>query len=560
MKKKIALILIVTALAVLILLPLSVFAEGEESANEITSEIATDTVTEITEELTTEPETEPVTEPYVLNLKKSSINIGLGEELTAYCLITNTDKYEKEFFFNSSDETVLTIDSDGNFKGVKIGKADIVISERIETEAIDEETGEKTVTLEENILGAVTVNVKKQPDSIKFNATNLALGVGEKFDLDVSTKNGSAYGRTFTSSNKSVATVSSGGIVTPKKTGTVKITAKIYDGKTVTCTVKVTKKPTAIKITNTNSKLQKGSNNHKITYKLTNSEIKITPAYSIGSKKIATINKSGVMTAVKKGKTTVTIKTQYDNIYVRQDITVVDNALPLNYNSAQIALDCDNVTRTEYGKSAQGRKLEAYIITNKKTGKYTKTLFMDFAVHGFEDDYSRDGKVLVSEANKLIDYYSKHSEELKNYRLVIVPCANPDGTIAGKNNKRACSSAFGRCTAKHIDMNRDFKSFKAVESKSLRNFILKCKPNVYLNVHGWYDEAVGTKKLNTIIRKAQGFSYQNDNSYGTSKGYIIGYVHKKLGIPASIVEHKGPTKVSLSRDVNMIAAIIKAYK
>ena len=60
-----------------------------------------------------------------------------------------------------------------------------------------------------------------------------------------------------------------------------------------------------------------------------------------------------------------------------------------------------NITKVKYGYSVQGRPLEAYVIENIKTGRYTKTLFMDFAVHGFEDAYFRDGQVLVNEANKL---------------------------------------------------------------------------------------------------------------------------------------------------------------
>lgn len=558
MKTKISLFLITVVLAVVFILPFSVFAEETDRTENVSGEVVSEQTSDVTVE-PEEPETEPE-EPYVLDLKKTSINIGLGEQITSYCLIKNTDKYEKEFVFASSNEKILTVDGEGNIKGVKIGKADLIISEIVETEAVDEETGETTVETVENELGRVTVNIRKRPDSIRMNAYNLALGVGEKYDLNVATKNGSAYGRTFTSSNKSIATVSSGGIITPKKTGTVKIKAKIYDGKTLTCTVTVTKEPTTITITNSNTKVQKGSTNHKITYKVSGSDLTVKPTFSVGSTKIAKISSAGKVTGVKTGKTTVKLKTNYDNLYASQKITVIDKALKLNYNSAQLALDKSNVTREEYGTSAQGRRLEAYIITNKKTGEYTKTLFMDFAVHGFEDEYKRDGKVLVQEANKLINYYASHSEELGNYRLVIVPCANPDGTIAGLNNLRAEKKAFGRCTAKHIDMNRDFNTFKAVESKALKMFIAKCKPNIYLNMHGWYDEVLGTKKLNGIIQNAQGLTTRKDGKYGADYGYIIGYVRNTYKIPVALVEYKDSKQVVLTRDVKMINDIIKAYK
>ena len=63
-------------------------------------------------------------------------------------------------------------------------------------------------------------------------------------------------------------------------------------------------------------------------------------------------------------------------------------------------------------------------------------------------------------------------------------------------------------------MRRDFNSFKAVESKKLRDVILKYNPNIYLNMHGWYDEVLGTKKLNGIIMEAQGLTTRKDGKYG----------------------------------------------
>lgn len=230
------------------------------------------------------------------------------------------------------------------------------------------------------------------------------------------------------------------------------------------------------------------------------------------------------------------------------------------------------VTRIQKAvKKANGYTWDKVVLSNKKTGYIAtnyivlvkdntpvkKTLFMDFAIHGFEDEYYRDGQVLVKEANALIKYFASHVSELKNYTLVIVPCANPDGTIAGTNNKRACSTAFGRCTAKHIDMNRDFGQFKAVETQKLRDFIVKTKPDFYLNMHGWLDETIGDSNLNTIINKQLGLS-KKVNNYPTTQGYAIDWVHKNLKIPATLVEYKSSSSVSTQKDINMIKAIINS--
>ncbi|MDE5974412.1 MAG: hypothetical protein K2G73_07060, partial [Eubacterium sp.] len=179
------------------------------------------------------------------------------------------------------------------------------------------------------------------------------------------------------------------------------------------------------------------------------------------------------------------------------------NYLPLNTTATHISHEYANVKKEIFGKSVQGRNLEAFIIT-PSNGKFTKTFFMTFAIHGFEDSYSRDGQLLTAEGNKLVEYYAKNPKMLKNYRLVIVPCLNPDGTIAGVNNQRACSTAFGRCTAKHVDMNRDFVSFQAIESRYLKDFLNKYRPDVFTDFHGWLDETIGTGALCNIYNKHLG--------------------------------------------------------
>jgi hypothetical protein len=183
---------------------------------------------------------------------------------------------------------------------------------------------------------------------------------------------------------------------------------------------------------------------------------------------------------------------------------------------------------------------------------------MDFAVHGFEDSFFRDGTLLVKEAHELINYFARNSSLLGDYRLVIVPCANPDGTVAGVNNHRNSPAAFGRCTAKHFDINRDFNTLEAVETVALKNIIEISSPDVYLNVHGWLDEAVGDKKPCTIVRTNLNLR-QFKNNYGVESGFAIGWVHKNLNIPVALVEYASPNSISTQKDINMIRAIIKAY-
>ena len=235
------------------------------------------------------------------------------------------------------------------------------------------------------------------------------------------------------------------------------------------------------------------------------------------------------------------------------------NYLPLNTTATHISHEYSNVKKEIFGKSVQGRNLEAFIIT-PSNGKYTKTFFMTFAIHGFEDSYSRDGQLLTAEGNKLVEYYAKNPKMLKNYRLVIVPCLNPDGTIAGVNNQRACSTAFGRCTAKHIDMNRDFASFQAMESRYLKDFLNKYRPDVFTDFHGWLDETIGTGALCNIYNKHLGLSDKLVDNYATTSGYLHGYVHRTYGCPSVLLEYKSPKHVDHKKTYSAINEIINYYK
>lgn len=235
------------------------------------------------------------------------------------------------------------------------------------------------------------------------------------------------------------------------------------------------------------------------------------------------------------------------------------NYLPINISSTHISHEYSNVKKEIFGKSVQGRNLEAFVIT-PTNGRYTKTFVMTFAIHGFEDSYSRDGQVLTTEGNNLVEYYAKNPQMLKNYRLVIIPCLNPDGTIAGVNNQRACSTAFGRCTANHIDMNRDFSPFKAIESRYFRDFLNKYRPDVFTDFHGWFDEVLGTGSLCNIYGKNMNLSTKKIDRFAASSGYLHGYVNKTYRCPSALVEYKSPNQVSHKQTYSAINEIINYYK
>lgn len=96
------------------------------------------------------------------------------------------------------------------------------------------------------------------PTSVKLNTTKLSLGAGESYTLKKTISPSNAtQSVTWSSSNKSVATVSNGK-VTAKKSGTANITVKTSNGKTATCKVTVKPAPTSVRTNPTSVTLGKG--------------------------------------------------------------------------------------------------------------------------------------------------------------------------------------------------------------------------------------------------------------------------------------------------------------
>ncbi len=383
------------------------------------------------------------------------------------------------------------------------------------------------------------------------------LVVNQTFTL---TQTGDAGGY-FYSENEQIAGIDYQGIITARAAGTTNVCYVASNGEVKKCliNVKVTDLPLNLSKSKVkliyDKKLKKGTQYHLEYDKSYGDFFKVT--YKSHNESIAVVDENGYIIPVGAGTTKIEVSADGKSAFCTVQITNTANKkLSLNETANRYAIKKVTCERYVYGTSVQGRELEAYIIKGKKS-KSNKILFIDFACHGFEDSYAKDGKVLVNIGNEMVKYYSLHSGKLKDYTLVVVPCANPDGTIAGKNNLRACRTAFGRCTANHIDMNRDFVKFRGRESKALKKLFAKYNPDVYLNFHGWLNTSIGTPWLARLSSKKLSLNRVQAGSYG--KGYIISYVRRKYNASACLVEYKSPksAKKSVKKTEKFINAIAK---
>lgn len=160
-----------------------------------------------------------------LTLNYSTYTVKKGETLKLKASISQATEKNKKVTWHTSDKTIVSVTQDGVVTGVKKGKATI-------TAQID---GTKV-----KAKCMVTVGTAITGLTVKENASTVKEGKTLKLEAAITPSNASNKKLTYTSSDKTVATVSSAGVVTAKKPGKAVITIKTTDGSAKTAKVTVT--------------------------------------------------------------------------------------------------------------------------------------------------------------------------------------------------------------------------------------------------------------------------------------------------------------------------------
>ena len=254
----------------------------------------------------TEPPTVTPTPPTLqMKVNTHSITLRTGQS-TSSVKVTNATPYFRVVAWYSDNTSIAKVNSYGKITaGKKPGKTYVTVVMS---------TGEAT---------KIKVTVQKgkiKTKSISGLKKKVTVNKGKTLKLTpVLSPQTSQEKISYSSSNKKVATVSSKGIIKGIKAGTTKITVKSGTKKfvvTVTVPKTATKKITGVKSA---ISLKRGK-----TYKLkpkkvpANCDYKIS--YNSSNKKVATVTSKGVITARKKGSTTITIKS--GKISVKCKVTV----------------------------------------------------------------------------------------------------------------------------------------------------------------------------------------------------------------------------------------------
>ena len=161
--------------------------------------------------------------PTKITLNKKSLIINENETFKLSATITPTSAKDKSVTWSSTDKNIVTVNSKGEITGKKKGSAQI----KAQTS-----NGKYAICV---------ITVVKPVTSIKLNKTSTTIEKGktETLKATVTPDDATYKSVTWSSSNNTIATVTSKGEVKGIKVGTATITAKSQNGKTATCKVMI---------------------------------------------------------------------------------------------------------------------------------------------------------------------------------------------------------------------------------------------------------------------------------------------------------------------------------
>lgn len=161
-------------------------------------------------------------EPKSITLDKKEVKIKLGESFLLKSTIEPSIVEDNTVKWTTSNAKVATVSSSGKVTATGLGTATITVS------TVNNKTYKCNVIVEE-----------VEADSITLNKTNINIAKNEIVQLSATINPNNVTDKTlkWESSDTSVATVSSSGKVTAKKTGTVVITVTSKNNKKATATI-----------------------------------------------------------------------------------------------------------------------------------------------------------------------------------------------------------------------------------------------------------------------------------------------------------------------------------
>lgn len=262
----------------------------------------------------------------ILNFRNSSAAIRRGtmtpyasDDICAFTKILGTEKViVMTNLRNASKTFVIPAAMAGTYKDAYTGATVTLVSGA--TQSFN--AFQYIVLTNTNVATVAVTGVSVSPTT-----ATVGLGSTQQLNATIAPANATNQNLTWTSSNTAVATVNATGLVTAVSAGTTTITVKTVDGnKTATSAITVAAIPvSSVAVSPTTASLYAGNTQQlSATISPVNATNK-NVTWSSSNTAIATVNSSGLVTAVSAGTATVTTTTQDGDKLATATITVNPN-------------------------------------------------------------------------------------------------------------------------------------------------------------------------------------------------------------------------------------------
>jgi len=241
-----------------------------------------------------------------VSVSPDSVELTVGETKALTATVSPAEATDKSVSWNSSKPEVATVDESGVITAVAAGEATITVKTT---------DGNYTATCAVKVNAAV---VSVTGVSVSPNAVKLKVGETKALTVTVSPADASDKSVSYNSSNESVATVSTSGVITAVASGNAVITVTTTDGgKTDTCEVTVYEESTEPATISVNSvslspktlSLKEGETGTLTATVLPADATDKSVTFSSSNTEVATVNETGLVTAVASGNAVITVTT-----------------------------------------------------------------------------------------------------------------------------------------------------------------------------------------------------------------------------------------------------------
>ena len=233
-----------------------------------------------------------------VTLSKTELTLTVGESVALTYGIVPSDASIKDVSWESESTAIATVTQSGQIDAISEGNAIITVKTK---------DGGKTASC--------TVTVKPVAvSSVTLDKETLSLKIGETYSLIATVLPESAANKkvSWSSSNKSVATVDETGKVTATGVGSAKITVTTEDGgKTASCSVSVSSIPvTGVSLNKASLSLTIGGTEQLIATVAPTNATNKNVTWSSSNSNVATVDSNGNVSAIKVGTAIITATTE----------------------------------------------------------------------------------------------------------------------------------------------------------------------------------------------------------------------------------------------------------